>query len=88
MSARVRFAALLHDYTDGRDEVEVEGQTLGEIMDDLDRRFPGLAFRVIDEQGRVRQHMKVFVGEDSAGDRESPIREGAELFIVGALSGG
>ena len=88
MSVRVRFAALLHDYTDGRAEVEARGGTLGEVMDDLERQFPGLAFRVIDEQGRVRRHMKVFVGESTASDRSTPVASGAELYVVGALSGG
>lgn len=88
MSVRVRFAALLHDYTGGLAEVEVRGGTLGEVMDDLDRRFPGLAFRVVDEQGRVRRHMKVFVGEAMAVDRATHVPSGAELYVVGALSGG
>jgi molybdopterin synthase sulfur carrier subunit len=84
----VRFAALLHDYTGGRAEVEAAGATLGEVMDDLERQFPGLAFRVVDEQGRVRRHMKVFVGQHTASDRETPVEPGVELYVVGALSGG
>ncbi len=88
MSVRVRMAALLHSYTGGRDVIDAEGATIGEVMDDLDRRFPGIAFRVIDEQGRVRRHMNVFVGEDAAIDRASPVPDGTEIYIVGALSGG
>lgn len=88
MSVRVRFAALLHDYTGGQAEVEAQGANVGEVMDDLDRRFPGIAFRVVDEQGRVRKHMKVFVGESLAADRATPVAPGAELYVVGALSGG
>ena len=88
MSARVRFAALLHDYSDGRDEVSVEGATLGAIMHELDGRFPGLAFRVVDEQGQVRRHMNVFVGEQSVRDLAHPVPAGSEVYIVGALSGG
>jgi hypothetical protein len=57
-------------------------------MDDLDRQFPGVAFRIIDEQGRVRRHMHVFVGETTATDRATPVPAGVELYIVGALSGG
>lgn len=88
MSVRVRVAALLHAYTSGRSVVDAEGATVGAVMDDLDRRFPGFAFRVIDEQGRVRRHMNVFVGEERAADRASPVPPGAEVYIVGALSGG
>lgn len=88
MSVRVRVAALLHSYTGGASEVDADGATVGEVMDHLDRRFPGVAFRVIDEQGRVRRHMHVYVGEDAAVDRSTPVPRGAEVFIVGALSGG
>lgn len=88
MSVRVRVAPLLHGYTGGVSLLESEGATVGEVMDGLERRFPGIAFRVIDEQGRVRRHVHVFVGEATATDRASPVPAGAEVFIVGALSGG
>jgi molybdopterin synthase sulfur carrier subunit len=88
MSAQVRLAALLHSYTNGQDVLPAEGATLGEVMDDLDRRFPGIAFRVIDEQGNVRKHMRVFVGQSAAAGRSTAIPERAEIYIVGALSGG
>lgn len=88
MTARVRVAALLHEYTGGADAIDVEGGTLGEVVDALDARYPGIAFRVIDEQGNVRRHMHVFVGEGKATDRATPIPDAAEIYIVGALSGG
>jgi len=88
MSAQVRLAALLHSYTNGQDTLTVDGRTLGEVMDDLDRRFPGIAFRVIDEQGGVRRHMRVFVGQVAALNRATEIPPNAEIYIVGALSGG
>lgn len=85
---RVVVPTQLRGYTGGRAEVEAEGETLGAVLVDLDRRFPGFRFRVIDEQDRVRRHIVLFV----AGEREealaAPIPPGAELFIVGALSGG
>ncbi len=88
MSVQVRVAPLLHDYTGGRPVVEAEGATVGGVLDDLDRRHPGIAFRILDEQGRVRKHMRVYVGEDAAADRNTPVPPGVEMYIVGALSGG
>ncbi len=96
LTVRVRVAALLHTYTGGRDLVEVEvdaplpggASTVGLVMDEMDRRYPGFAFRVIDEQSRVRRHMNLFVGQDSARHRDDPVPPGAEVFLVGALSGG
>jgi molybdopterin converting factor small subunit len=75
-------------YTDGATRVEAEGATVEAVLDDLDRRFPGLKFRVIDEQDRVRRHMRIFIGRDETRDVRRKIAPGAELMIFGALSGG
>jgi sulfur-carrier protein len=87
-AVRVRLAALLHSYTGGNKVIEVEASTVGEAIASLDLRFPGLAFRVIDEQGQIRPHMNVFLGEESVRDLATPISGAAEIYIVGALSGG
>ena len=57
----VRIPTPLRSYTGGASEVAAEGATLAELLLDLDRRHPGLRFRVVDEQGRLRQHMRIFV---------------------------
>jgi sulfur-carrier protein len=77
---------LLH-YT-GRKDVQAAGTTLAEVMVDLDRQFPGLRFRMIDEQDALRQHMRVFLGTRELRDLASPLDAGATLHIVQALSGG
>jgi hypothetical protein len=84
----VRLAPLLHPYTAGAGSVQATGATLGEVLDDLDRRFPGLRFRVVDEHDRVRRHMRCFVDEVDARDCAASVRSGQEVYIVGALSGG
>lgn len=75
-------------YTDGATRVRVEGATIEAALDDLDRRYPGLKFRVIDEQDRIRRHMRIFVGRDEARDVRRPLAPEDELMIFGALSGG
>ena len=75
-------------YTGGATRVEAAGGTVEEAFDDLDRRYPGLKFRVIDEQDRIRRHMRIFVGLDEARDVRRELRAGDELMIFGALSGG
>lgn len=85
---RVAIPSQLIAYTDGATRVEAAGDTVGRVLDDLDRRFPGLKFRVIDEQDRIRRHMRIFVGQDEAKTVQVPIRDGGELLIFGALSGG
>ena len=78
----------LSDYTGGATRVTADGETVGAVLDDLDRAYPGLKFRVVDEQDRVRKHMRIFVGQEETRDVTRPLRRGDELLIFGALSGG
>ncbi len=78
----------LHSYTGGRSAVEAEGGSLGEVLADLDRRFPGLRFRVVDEQDGIRAHIRFFVGGEMARSLAHPVAPGAEVQIICALSGG
>jgi molybdopterin converting factor small subunit len=78
----------LTSYTGGASRVEAEGATVDGVLADLDRRYPGLRFRVVDEQDRIRRHMRIFVGREEARDVARPLGPGDELLIFGALSGG
>ena len=78
----------LAEYTRHRREVEAHGATLGELLADLDRRHPGLRFRVIDEQDAVRPHIKIFVNRVQARSLSLPLAPGDEVLVVAALSGG
>lgn len=77
----------LRNYTGGR-EVEAAGATLAEALDDLERQFPGIRFRMIDEQDRIRRHMRVFINGVQAFDLNRALERGDRLQIVQALSGG
>jgi molybdopterin synthase sulfur carrier subunit len=85
---RVLIPSQLHAYTGGLSRVEAEGRRVCEVLDNLDQRFPGLKFRIIDEQDRVRPHMRLFIGQTAARDLKTPLQDGDELMIFGALSGG
>ena len=85
---RVLIPSQLHAYSSGVSRVEAAGATVAEALDDLDRRFPGIRFRVIDEQDRIRPHMRLFVGKTAARDIRVALADGDELLIFGALSGG
>lgn len=85
---RVLIPSQLTSYTGGETRLEAHGATVEAVLDDVDRRFPGLKFRVVDEQDRVRRHMRLFVGMDETRDVRRPLRDGDELLIFGALSGG
>jgi len=85
---QVLIPSQLTAYTDGATRVAADGATVEAALDDLDRRFPGLKFRVVDEQDRIRRHMRIFVGLDEAKDVGRALAPGDELMIFGALSGG
>ena len=68
--------------------VEAAGATLGEILVDLDRQFPGLRFRMVDEQDRLRPNMRVFVNGLATFDLALPLQPDDDVAIVQALSGG
>ena len=84
----VRIPTPLRSYTDGAAEVPAEGGTVAEVLTDLDTRHPGMAFRVVDEQGRLRTHMKVFVGDEMTRDLTTAIVGVEEVTLMQALSGG
>jgi molybdopterin converting factor small subunit len=88
MPVKIHLSSHVRSYTRGQAQVEAEGGTLIEVMADLERRYPGIRFRVIDEQDRIRSHMNFFVGGVLARDLRYPIRSGEEVHILGALSGG
>jgi molybdopterin converting factor small subunit len=77
----------LRSYTGGR-EVEATGTTIAEVLADLERRHPGLRFRMIDEQDRMRPHIRLFVNGEQVFELAHRLREGDSIQIVQALSGG
>jgi molybdopterin synthase sulfur carrier subunit len=85
---RVMIPSQLIAYTGGATRVEARGPTVDAVMLDLDRQFAGLRFRVVDEQGRIRKHMRIFVGQERVHDIARPLAMGEEVLIFGALSGG
>lgn len=84
----VRIPSLLFSYTGNQARVEASGGTVGAALADLERQFPGLRFRLVDEQDRIRPHIKVFVDGKLAKGLSTRVRQDGELMIVGALSGG
>jgi sulfur-carrier protein len=84
----VRIPTPLRSYTKQQAVVVASGATVSELLDDLDRQFPGIRFRVADEQGRLRQHMKIWICQDPVKDLSTPLGERDEVTIMQALSGG
>jgi sulfur-carrier protein len=83
----VRIPTPLRSYTHAA-VVDAAGETVDEVLHDLDRQFPGFRFRVVDEQGQLRRHMKVFVDLDLTRDLAHPVTATTEVTLMQALSGG
>lgn len=85
---KVYVPGLLTSYTQGQNSVQANGATLGDVLADLDARYPGIRFRIVDEQDRVRRHIRIFVNDIQAYAMSVLVKPGDEIMIVGALSGG
>lgn len=82
---RVIIPSHLRSYT-GTSEVSVTGATLQRVMEELEARFPGIRVRIIDEQDRIRPHIKLFVSGEQVHDLDAPVH--GDVHILAALSGG
>jgi molybdopterin converting factor small subunit len=84
---KVLIASPLRSYT-GANVVEAAAPTLNGLLAELDRRYPGIRFRMIDEQDRIRPHMRLYVNTEEARDLAAPVRGGDTVHVICALSGG
>lgn len=85
---QVHFSTHFHAYTGPSGTVEARGATVAEVLADVERRHPGLRFRLIDEQDQVRRHIKVFVNRTSIEDLGTRVAPDDTLWVLAALSGG
>jgi len=91
MSVTVRVPTILRTYTGGAAEVAVDGSTLSEVLKALDAAHPGIGARVLDDEGKLRRFVNVYVGDDDvrfAGGLETPTPDGATVSVIPAVAGG
>jgi molybdopterin synthase sulfur carrier subunit len=85
---QVHLSSHFHQYTKGQSDTTVDAQTIEDVMRALDLQFPGLRFRMVDEQDRIRPHINVFIGNEKAGGLADKVSPDKEVHVLGALSGG
>jgi molybdopterin synthase sulfur carrier subunit len=91
MSIQVRIPTPLRRFTGGAEEVGVSGTTVGHVVDDLERQFPGIKERLCDGDGRVRRFVNIYLNGDDIrflNNLETDVKDGDELSIVPAIAGG
>ena len=91
MAVTVRIPTPLQRLTSNQGEVQGEGKNVRELLEDLERRYPGIKERICDESGKLRRFVNVFVNEEDIrflqGD-QTAIRDGDEVSIIPAIAGG
>jgi molybdopterin converting factor small subunit len=91
MSVTVRIPTILRPLTGGAAEVSAEGSTLAEVLDKLDADHPGIRARVLDDEGKLRRFVNVYVGDEDvrfAGGLATATPDGALVSIIPAVAGG
>ncbi|MDP1537019.1 MAG: MoaD/ThiS family protein [Burkholderiales bacterium] len=84
---QVLIPSALRSYTQ-TGSVEAQGATLAALLIDLERKYPGIRFRMVDEQDHIRRHIRIFINGAQAYDLAQPLAMSDEVMIVQALSGG
>ena len=85
---KVHIPTPLRSYTAKKSVIEAEGATVGEMLAEIDRRYPGFRFRIVDEQDGIREHIKIFINEKPVRSLSAPLQPGDTIDIICALSGG
>src|SRR2546423_2429890 len=91
VAVTVRLPGALRDTTGGQTKVVASGHTLADVIADIDRRHPGFRGRVLDESGKLRTYVNVYIGEDDArakGGTSAAVPDGAEVMVIPAMAGG
>ena len=91
MAKKVRIPTPLRKLTNNEELVEVNAATIGEAITELQKRFPGIQERLVDESGEVRRFVNVYVNEEDIRflkNKETPLKDGDEISIIPAIAGG
>ena len=91
MTVKVKVPAQLRTLTDGASEISGTGHDVGGLIKDLDARYPGLGERLLDDSGKLRRFVNIYVNDEDVRFLDSlgtPLPEGAQVSIIPAVAGG
>jgi molybdopterin synthase sulfur carrier subunit len=91
VSINVRIPTILRTYTQDQSQVSADGATLTDVLDSLESSFPGIRARVVDDEGKLRRFVNIYVAEEDvrfAQGLDTPTPEGAQVSIIPAVAGG
>ena len=78
----------LRSYTKNESKVEIDGATVGELLEKMDHFYPGFRFRIIDEQDNIRKHIRIYTDKNLVSQLDTPLESVEAVHIICALSGG
>jgi sulfur-carrier protein len=87
----VRIPTILRTFTGGESEVKASGETLRDVIADLDANYSGIAARILDDNGRLRRFVNVYVGDEDVrftDGLDTPTPENAQVSVIPAVAGG
>ena len=90
MASKVRIPTPLRKLTDNQESIEVESNTIGGAIDELEGKFPGIKERLVDEEGEIRRFVNVYVNEEDIRfleNQDTPLKEGDDISIIPAIAG-
>ena len=91
MSIQVRIPTPLQKLTNNQAEVKAQGASIKELIDDLEKNFPGFKDRICDEKGKIRKFRNIYVNEEDVRflqQDETPLKDNDEVSIIPAIAGG
>jgi len=91
MSINVRIPTILRTYTQEQSQVSAEGATLTDVLDSLESSFPGIKARVVDDEGKLRRFVNIYVAEEDvrfSKGLDTPTPDGSQVSIIPAVAGG
>jgi molybdopterin synthase sulfur carrier subunit len=91
VSINVRIPTILRTYTQDQSQVSADGATLTDVLDSLETSFPGIRARIVDDEGKLRRFVNIYVAEEDvrfAQGLDTPTPDGAQVSIIPAVAGG
>jgi MoaD family protein len=91
MAVRVKIPSLLQKLVGGAREVEARGSTIGQVMDDLESRYPGLKARLLEDTGAIQPFITIYLNDEDVRfmkELDTPVSDGDTVLILPAVAGG
>ncbi len=90
MSISVKLHPYYHEFTGGRETVEAVGSTVREVIDDLEKNYPGIREQLLDERGRIQGFIEMFINSEIVyqGEADKPVKDGDEIEVLTIVAGG